>query len=130
MALRKLVIRAIEKELEEYAQKIEDLQREEVHVKTGALRDSITTEKKGKGHYLVGIDVTKLVNDNRNIGHIDYSRAYYFGSRPHIIRAKKPGGKLAFIGNDGLWHFPTFVRHPGYKGDRFIERALARRPKL
>lgn len=73
MALKKIVIQSIEKEIDNYAKKMEKIIKEEAHVKTGALRDSITIEKESDGSRLIGVDVAKLKSDPRNVGGLDYS---------------------------------------------------------
>lgn len=129
MALAKLVMSAVNKEIENYAKKMENIVREEAHIKTGALKDSISTEKKGEGDYLVGVDAAKLKADPRNIGGIDYSGYYHDGHGAYRIVAKKAKA-LRWVGSDGKVHFAKSVNIPASAGDPFIERAVARRPKL
>ena len=129
MAIANLVIKAIDKEVEQYAKKIEKLMKEEVHVKSGALRDSIKTEKKGKGHYLVGVDTAVLKSDQRNIGGMDYSVFYHDGHKAYTISAKN-AKVLRWIGKDGKVHFAKSVRIPASNGDKFIQRVVERRPKI
>lgn len=43
------------------------------------------------------------------------------GSRPHIIRPKKPGGFLRFVAN-GQIVYARQVRHPGTKPYRFLSK--------
>ena len=129
MALAKLVMNSIEKELDDYAKKMENVVKSEAHVKSGALRDSITTEKKGVGDYLVGVDAAKLKADLRNAGGIDYSPFYHDGHGAYRIVAKRAKA-LRWVGSDGQVHFAKSVNIPASAGDPFIERAVARRPKL
>lgn len=129
MALKKLVMQAANKGIEQYAEKIEALLKEEVHVQSGALRDSITTEKKGDGHFLVGVDSEKLRNDPRNAGGQDYSIFYHDGHRGYTIRAKNAKA-LRWIGKDGQVKFAKSVHIPASAGDPFVARAVKRRPKI
>jgi hypothetical protein len=45
------------------------------------------------------------------------------GSRRHIIRPRRRGGFLRFT-VDGRVVYARLVRHPGYRGDPFLTRAL------
>lgn len=129
MALKKIVMDSIDKEISEYTKKMERILKAEAHVKSGALRDSITTEKKGDGDYLTGVDAAKLKSDSRNPGGIDYSPFYHDGHGPYTIRAKNAKA-LRWIGADGNVHFAKSVRIPASPGDPFVERAVLRRPKI
>lgn len=128
MALKTLFLQTVEREFRNYVKTMYTLLREEVHVDSGALYDSILIEWKSRGHAVVGVDVDKLKSDNRNIGRLDYSLPYYYGSKPRFINAK-PGNTLHWEKN-GINYFAKSVRHPGYKGDKFVERAVAKRPKF
>lgn len=129
MALKTIVLNAIEKEIEDYAKKMEKLIKQEAHVKTGALRESVSTEKKGRGYYRVGVDVQKLKKDDRNIERIDYSPFYYYGHDAYTI-FPKTAKALRWVGKDGKIHFAKKVRMPAHAGDPFIDRAIVRRPKI
>lgn len=125
MSLTNLVLAAAEKQLEEKAKRVKVLLRQEVHVKSGALRDSIEIKKKGRGEYFIGVNASKLQADPRNIGGLDYSRPYHDGHRPYTIvpvRAKA----LRWVGKDGKVHFATKVRIPAHSGDPFVQRAAMR----
>ncbi|GCF92500.1 hypothetical protein NRIC_03910 [Enterococcus florum] len=129
MALKKIVMRAVEKEIEDYTNKMVDILKQEVHVKSGATRDAITKEKKGKAHFLAGVDVSKLKADPRNIGGVDYSVFYHDGHAAYTIRPRKAKA-LRWLGKDGKVHFAKSVRIPASAGDPFVARAVARRPNL
>ena len=129
MSIAKIVMKAVGKEVEQYADKMEKILKEECHVKSGALRDSITIEKKGEGDYLVGVDTGRLQSDPRNIGGIDYSRFYHDGHGSYIIRPKSAKA-LRWVGSDGAVHFAKSVRIPASAGDPFVKRAVAKRPKI
>lgn len=66
--------------LEEEATKLETVMKNTVHVRSGALRDSITKEKIGDDWY-VGVDADQLEGDSRNKSGVDYSKFYYGGQR-------------------------------------------------
>lgn len=129
MAIAKLVMKAIDKDIEGYANKIMKLEKEEVHVQSGALRDSVRVEKIASGHYRVGIDTAILRADPRNVGSIDYSVPYHDGHKPYTIRPKNAKA-LRWVGKDGNVHFAKSVRIPASAGDPFIKRAVLRRPKI
>lgn len=46
------------------------------------------------------------------------------GTRPHVIRPKKPGGWLRFLDN-GKVRFARVVYHPGTRPYAYLRRALA-----
>lgn len=129
MALANIVMKALDEEIRQYAEKMEQLMKQEVHKKSGATHDSITTEKKGKCDYLVGVDAAKLKADHRNIGGIDYSVFYHDGHATYKIVAKKAKA-LRWVGKDGKVHFAKSVTIPASPGDPFVKRAVARRPKI
>lgn len=129
MSIKKIVMDITEKKTDGYAKKVKQLLKEEVHVKSGALRDSIEDEKKGPGHHLIGVDAAKLASDPRNVSGMDYSVPYHDGHRAYTIRSKNAKA-LRWIGKDGKVHFAKSVRIPASAGDPFIERAVKRRPKL
>jgi len=52
---------------------------------------------------------------------IPYIEPLYEGSKPHIIRPKDTGALSFVIGSTRI--FAKEVRHPGYKGNPFIQRA-------
>lgn len=129
MAIEKIVLKALDSEVSAYAESMKRIVKEEAHVKTGALRDSISIEKKGECEYLVGVDAGKLKSDPRNIGGIDYSVPYHDGHRAYKIVAKKAKA-LRWVGKDGRVHYAKSVQIPASTGDPFIERAVKRRPRL
>ncbi|MGM0175689.1 hypothetical protein IGI53_003125 [Enterococcus sp. DIV0788_1] len=129
MSIKTIVLEKVDARVDEYAKEIEKLLKQEVHKRTWACHDSITTEKKGKGHYLIGVDAAVLKADDRNIGHIDYSPYYYYGHAAYTIYPKNKKA-LRWKGPDGQWLFAKSVRMPASPGDPFIERAVARRPKI
>lgn len=129
MALSKVVLPMVEKAVEDYVKEMEEIVKGEVHVRSGALRDSITTEKKGEGRYLVGVDADRLKADPRNASGIDYSVPYNDGHKTYTIRPKTKKA-LRWIGADGKVRFAKSVTIPASAGDPFIKRAVLKRPKI
>ena len=129
MPIEKIVIKALDSEIAAYAEDIKGIVKAEAHVKTGALRDSISIEKEGECEYLVGVDAEKLKSDPRNIGGIDYSVPYHDGHKAYKIVAKRAKA-LRWVGKDGNVHYAKSVQIPASPGDPFNERAVKRRPRL
>lgn len=83
--------------------------------KTGKLAESIDHEMSGDGK-------TARIGTN-----VDYALPTEFGSKPHRIYPKRPGGMLNFywekLGQDVTL---PFVRHPGTPEQPFLRPALFR----
>lgn len=84
----------------------------DAHTQTGALRQSTYVRKIGGG-YEIGHDARRA----------PYAYFVHWGTKPHVIRPKDKkvlrwpaGGAFAFAGE---------VHHPGYAGDKWLERAAA-----
>lgn len=84
----------------------------DAHTKTGALFQSTYLRKDGDGY--------EIGHDARRAPHAVF---VHWGTKPHVIRPKDKkvlrwpaGGAFAFAGE---------VHHPGYKGDKWLERAAA-----
>lgn len=115
------------KRFEEIVNQVEEAVRAEAPVlktqdprlkgKSGALKKSITKEKKSDKVYLVGVDADKL----KSITGTDYSPYVVYGTGAHTIKAK--GKKLKFMKN-GSYVFVNEVRHPGSKANDFIGKAV------
>lgn len=116
----------VKEDVEERVEELEGYLIEECPVDTGAMMDSIQTEKKSDFDYLVGVDADMLASDNRNERGIDYSPFVYNGvSRPVTIYPRN-AMYLRWKGKDGKIHFATKVTIPPRKADRFLDRAVAR----
>lgn len=114
---------------EDVAERVEELEGyliDECPVDTGAMMDSITTEKKSDFDYLVGVDSDVLKYDQRNERGIDYSPYVYFGvSRPVTIYPRN-ASYLKWTDRSGRVHYATHVTIPPRKADKFLDRAVAR----
>ena len=113
---------AVEDNTKQRAEDAKKIMKDVINQKTGALRDSVEVEKIGNASYLVGINENKLVNDERNAGKVNYVKYYYYGSRPHTIRAKN--GKALKWTINGKTYFAKSVKHPGNKPHNFIQDTL------
>lgn len=118
---------SIEEETEKRAKEAQKIMKEVINKKTGALSDSVEIEKIGDASYLVGVNENKLVNDERNAGNVNYVKYYYYGSKPHTIRAKN--GKALHWRINGKDYYAKIVRHPGNKPHNFIQDTLDRMRK-
>jgi hypothetical protein len=56
----------------------------------------------------------------------DYAASVIEGSRPHVIRARKPGGFLRFPDQGGVYIFRRQVNHPGSKGNPYWDNQMKR----
>lgn len=113
--------------VEDRAKEVQAIMKEVIHKKTGALSDSVEIERKDIDSYLVGINENKLINDERNAGNVNYVKFYYYGAKPHTIRAKN-GGVLHWRLN-GKDYYAKSVKHPGSKPHNFIQDTLDRMRK-
>lgn len=118
---------AVEVETEKRAKEAEKIMKNVINKNTGALSDAVETEKVGDNSYLVGINENKLVSDERNAGNVNYVPYYYYGSKPHVIRAKN--GKALHWKVGGKDYYAKLVRHPGNKPHNFIQDTLDRMRK-
>lgn len=67
-----------------------------------------------------------------NVGRVyvgtDHWAPTEYGSRPHVIRARKPGGVLRFFWErEDRWFFGPKVNHPGTPAQPFMRPAIWRR---
>ena len=129
MSVTQTVMAMLKKRFDEVVDESVKITQDEVNVKTGALRDSICSEKKGDFEAVIGVDAGKLKSDLRNIGKIDYSLFYWKGHRTYTIHPKR-AKVLSWVGSDGKRRFAKKVTIPAHAGDPFIERAIAKIPKF
>lgn len=118
---------SVAEETERRAKEAEKIMKDVINKDTGALADAVEVEKVDDHNYLVGVNEGKLVNDERNAGNVNYVPYYYYGSKPHIIRAKN--GKALHWKVGGKDYYAKLVRHPGNKPHNFIQDTLDRMKK-
>lgn len=82
-------------------------------VDTGRLRASIQYEIRNRALGVTG----------RLFSNVSYADMVHDGTRPHIIRPRRPGGVLRFT-VDGQVVYARFVRHPGTRGRPFLADAM------
>jgi HK97 gp10 family phage protein len=80
-----------------------------VPVKTGKLRTSLAIQV-GANSVTIG-------------PHTDYAGFVEFGTKPHVIRPKKPGGVLVFTVG-GVKVFTRKVNHPGTHAQPYVRPAF------
>lgn len=92
--------------------------RADVPVRTGALGRSVMEMPQTVAPFRV----TGGVQAGGGAEDVDYAAAVHEGSRPHVIRPRRPGGVLRFeVGGQVL--FRRSVRHPGMKARPFLRNA-------
>lgn len=92
------------------------IMREEVGVDTGNLRDRIVHRTSSTGGTLVTVI---------GVQGVPYAVMHHQGTRPHIIRPRRAGGRLVFV-IDGRRIFARQVNHPGTEPNPYLHRTLAR----
>jgi len=113
-ALNRTIRGASRNELEIAAREVMNRAKVLVPVDTGRLRASIRIEQRRnlalRSRYTIGSDVyyAPFVND---------------GTRPHIIKPRRPGGSLRFV-IGGRVVYAKVVHHPGTRARPFLDRAL------
>lgn len=84
-------------------------------VKTGGLKANIRVLNRGKHKYGLSARVGSDVR---------HAAAHHEGARPHVIRARRPGGKLRFEIR-GQIIFRSSVNHPGNRANPYLSRWLS-----
>jgi len=113
-ALARVIQDASRRELGEASRQAVNRAKVLAPVDTGRLRASIRVEARRtltlRSRYTIGSDVyyAPFVND---------------GTRPHIIRPRRPGGTLRFTVG-GRVVYAKVVHHPGTRARPFLDRAL------
>lgn len=98
--------------MQQAAQFIEAEMISRVPVKTGRLRNSIGIRVQGES-VIIGPNMVEA----------PYAGYVEFGTRPHQIRPRKPGGSLVFkVGDKTV--FARVVNHPGTKAQPFVMEAF------
>lgn len=118
---RKLIIDEISKQLTGYGRLLVKELKQEAPVDQAVLQRSIRFQVKGKGTKNAELIVT-AGNKQRPVVVI---KTILFGSKPHIIKPKRPGYPLRWYDKGtGAARFAYSVRHPGTNANNFMERAL------
>jgi hypothetical protein len=106
---------ATAEDVEDYAAKAAAL-----HNKSGALVRSLETRKISPQDFVV----------RHRAQHAPHAIFVHDGTRPHTI-SPKPGGKNKMLRwpAAGGFVFAKQVNHPGYKGDKWMDRAAELAPK-
>ncbi|MEV4287354.1 hypothetical protein AB0K40_17760 [Nonomuraea bangladeshensis] len=88
----------------------------------GYMRSKIRWDR---GRDLIGVyaDISSPARTARD--NAPYGLFMEVGTRPHIIRPRRPDGWLRWIGDDGRVHFARIVHHPGTRPYAYLRRALA-----
>lgn len=130
MSLASQFERIFAPKFERRAKEFEEALKAEAPVgETGALRDSITSERKSLFNWRVGVDSAKLAGDPRNPSKRDYSVWVVFGHSGYTIRPVR-ARVLRWIGKDGQVHYAKYVYVPASKGNNFPARARHKVPSL
>jgi hypothetical protein len=87
----------------------------DVHTVTGNLVRSIEIIRDGDGY---------IVQCNERIA--EYAPFVHWGSRPHPIAPKPPRRFLRWATNSSFVFARAVARHPGYRGDPFMQTAMDR----
>lgn len=116
-ALSRELLPILHRRLSSIQRRVANQARADVPVRTGNLGRSIREDNtRTTGPYSVAGGVT---------AHTHYAAAVHEGSRPHIIRPRRPGGWLRFnVGNRVV--FARMVRHPGTRARPFLRNAAER----
>lgn len=109
----------VTQEMDKYGRLLVQAAKEEAPSRTGALRDSIGYELTGENTSEVQLHI--LMGNQRRPEVV--VKTLLFGSLPHVIKPKRPGGVLRFE-MGGKTVFAKRVNHPGTKRDPFLNRAL------
>lgn len=78
------------------------------------LRDTIYGRLEVRNGRLVGV-----IGANHPI-----AKLHHDPTRPHVIRPRKAGGRLVFMGRSGKVVYAKQVRHPGTRPNPYLTRAL------
>jgi len=105
-----LVSKELEKTTKDAGKHILAAEKEEVPIKTGQLRRSITLDYKP-----ISVSIYPTVK---------YALPLHDGSKAHVITPKTK--KVLRFKAGGKWVYARRVNHPGYKGNKFVERTVSR----
>lgn len=86
------------------------------HTKTGTLFQSLRLKKVSDGY--------EIYHDLQRAPHALF---VHWGTKPHVIKPKDKKSLRWPSGNGFV--FAKFVKHPGYKGDPYMDRAATNAPR-
>ena len=102
------------KDLYKRAKRVERAAKKDVGVRSGALRASIST-----------YDYVSRPWPTFRVGSkLRYALVHHEGSKPHVIKARRPGKRLKFTVSSGATIYRRAVRHPGSKGRKYLSHNL------
>ena len=116
----------VEEDFKKRAQELEDYIIVECPVDTGAMRDSIHSERIATYEYLIGVDADQLASDNRNKANIDYSPFVYNGVNHPVTIYPRRAMYLHWVDKYGIDRFASKVTIPPRKANKFLDRAINR----
>jgi hypothetical protein len=104
------------------AESVERIARANTPVKTGVLRAAwYKTEPVDTGDRWSA----DIANDTDYAGYVENGTGVYGPKHaPYMIRPKKPGGVLRWVGKDGTVVFARYALHPGSPGNHMLEIAM------
>jgi hypothetical protein len=132
MSIFDTVSKALKESINKYANEAEKIMKREAPTgRTGALEDSITTEKVSDYHYKVGVDASALKSNPNNISGFDYSVVVAEGNkRAYKIRPLRASGFLKWTDRNGQVHYAKEVTHPKTDPNPFVQRTVRKMKKF
>lgn len=117
---KQAIIDAATAELDEYGAILVTAISDDVNVDTGRLQQTVRYQIKKRG--TADVELRVMIGDDQRPPVVIKSLIY--GSKPHEIRPKKPGGVLVFKDRNGNLVMTKRVWHPGTKPHDFLGRAF------
>lgn len=92
------------------------------HYVTGTMEDNIFLHvSKSKLEGIVGIEDNGMMVDAKG-KYVNYALFVLLGTKPHTIKPKEK--KVLRYSSVNHFVFTKIVKHPGYKGDNFLQKGL------
>lgn len=117
---RQIVVKQITKEMQSYGRLLVKTMKEEAPVREGVLQKSIRFQVRQKNTRGAELIVSAGNKQRPSV----VVKTILYGSKPHIIAAKKAPYLHFFWEKKGRWVKTQSVRHPGTNPNNFMERAL------
>lgn len=89
-------------------------------------RDSPKVTRKLEKGITVRVKTVGDVIASEAVANVPYAEPVILGARPHVIRARKPGGFLRFPDQGGVFIFRRSVNHPGNQPNPFWDKGIER----